>query len=222
MPRAHRKSDDIYNARRRAKRALEKATNIFRENSKSSKAEKFIKQIQSLESIINNSYIDKQTNKYKYSISNLNKKIESKLSKINTFKFYRNTNEQNDRLSKMQEEKFNQHGNMSRWEQSKFYRFYQSIWENNSPEDRNNAIVDYLRDNKVTLKNGDYIENLQDAFKYFEEQNESEIERRKRANKLSRMSKKMWTTDDLNFMIEYESEKVSAPPAKLSHFEAYA
>jgi G3E family GTPase len=225
MARAKRASDEQYNARRRAKRALARISKSGK-NLNKKEYSKVAKQVEALNNLINNSYFSKKLQGYQANHKEISK-VESKLESTNFYKSIININRkryrepkeltqaQNNRLSNMQEEHFHRNGEMSRWEQSQFYSYTQFIWEGTSASQRNNAIIDYLNDHGAMVKeHGREVEvtNLKYAFDFVKAQHKEEWEMKRKANKLRRIKRSFWTEEDANFMNEVEQIPTSPLP----------
>jgi uncharacterized protein YPO0396 len=225
MARSKRASDEQYNARRRAKRALARIGKSGIDLNKKEYS-KVAKQVQALNNFINKSYFSKKLQSYQASHKEI-AKAERKLESTNFYKSIISTNrrrprepkeltqQQNNRLSAMQEAHFHRNGEMSRWEQAQFYSYTQFIWEGTSPSQRNNAIIDYLNDHGATVKeHGREVEvtNLKYAFDFVKSMHAEEWAMKRKSNKLRRMKKSYWTEEDEIFMNEVEQIPVSPLP----------
>ena len=216
MPRPKRKSDEQYNARRRARRAIERAKNNVA-SKQINNSESIYKEINRLQNLVDKSYYSRDTKKYNYNFANINKQVAKITPNINKLIHSNNTYAENNRITKMQQNYFRTSGAMHKWEGARFYRYTQSIWEGQSPDQRDNIIVDYLSNHEAKLNNGMIVSNLADAFQFIKEKYSEEWARKQRSNKLARTNREYWSDEDEEFMSEYEEESISPPPGSFSN-----
>ena len=222
MSRPKTKADEQYNARRRMKRAIQRY-NTMAKTFNDKQYAKISSQVEKLQNAIEHSYYVKSLQGYEkeYKASALNKQIKTLNSVLKTHsKELRATTlrkeltqAQNNRLSDMQRKHFTQKGQMVRWEQSQFYSRTQFIWQGTSPEQRNNAIVDYLESHgAMVMENGKQVPvtNLKYAFDFVKQKHAEDWENKHKSNKLNRQGKGHWSDEDETFMQEQE-EEVNSP-----------
>ena len=174
MARNRKPSDDVWNARRKAQRLLNKLEKKTQNNVVSEiELKEYQKKVSELQSQIKNFKYDRKTKQYPTSITAFKQAVTTKIkSTFVDYMEYRNTNKRNDQITKMQETKFRSKDDFTRWGAHVFYRYTQNLWddEHTTPENRNNKIVDEMKNNNVMLSNGNLVENLSDAYKYVQEQ----------------------------------------------------
>lgn len=218
MSRPKTKADEQYNARRRMKRAVQRY-NTMAQTFNDKQYAKIAPQVEALKTAISKSYYVKALQGYEkeYKASALNKQVKALNSVLKTHsKEFRAstlrkelTQAQNNRLSDMQKKHFTQKGQMVRWEQAQFYSRTQFIWQGSSPEQRNNAIVDYLESHgAMVTENGKEVPvtNLKYAFDFVKQKHAEDWERKHKSNKLQRQGKGHWSDEDEEFMQEQEEE----------------
>ena len=144
QPRAKRKSDEIYNARRRAKRALEKAKQ--RANAATEAGQRYIS---SLQTAINASYAETKGAKrgqYKFAPTQLEKTLTTIASVATQPEQKQRAKRKNEifkrdlRLSAKEAEG----AKYSKAEVKLFYTATRGFWEGKPPKERNRAILEGL------------------------------------------------------------------------------
>ena len=226
MARARKASDDVWNAKRKAQRLLNRLQKKTQSNlSTEAEIKEYQEKVSEIQGQIKNVKYNRKTKQYPTSISSFKQAINAKVK--NTFVDYigqRNTTKRNDQITKMQEAKFRSKDNMMQWSAHVFYRYTQELWEGQDAGNRNNAIVDTMKNNNAMLYNGNLVENLSDAFKYVQERMSSEFKERERYYSLLEQNTDDWSEADEKFMNEMfnrEQEDVkyeTFAPASISSF----
>lgn len=215
--RATQPSYDIYNERRRLKRAEARLQKAIKTQS-GAERNATQKQIDILQRNIRESYQDKKTKTYKKTAVQLRQVSENLREKSFA---------ENERLTKMQENYFKsasltpdqREANVSRTAQQRlarkeadfFYSKTQVLWERGDVERRNENIVAAL-EGKV-LQSGAKVQNLSDAVQWVKEQFPEEYPTLKDAKSTVKD-----TLNDMEFQGESEEESTSPPPISRSQF----
>lgn len=210
-------SYDIYNERRRLKRAEAKLQKAIKTQSGAERTATQ-KQIDILQRNIRESYQDKQTKTYKKNATQLRQISENLREKSFS---------ENERLTRMQKNYFNSASlteeqresriprtseqQLAREEANFFYRKTQVLWERGSVERRDENIVAAL--NGQVLESGAKVQNLQDAVQFIKEKFAEEYPTLKDAK-----SKVSDTLKDKEFQGESEEESTSPPPISRAEF----
>lgn len=174
-------------ARNKARRALTRLEKQVEQQKGGTKAETK-QQIRELRETINNSFYNRETKSYMISTDKLSNIATSSRERVEQFERYLHTDSDlvNQRKTRQMEAYFRsaslseaqrQSGErktpeqrLARAQQEFFYRMTQTIWQGNTtPDDRNNYIVDVLRNSNVRLESGRKVQNLTDAVQYIQE-----------------------------------------------------
>ena len=181
MPRAHKHSDDVYNARRRAKRALERLNKQIGSATGELKKE-LQQQITSLKQTIEGSRYDRKNKRYNVDYKEVDRRTEAvrgfivevkrharELSKAENRRknemlksFWRNA--KRTEAQKATNAPRTPEQRLARAEQSFVYKMTLPLWQGGDVELRDENILAAL--SKIKLPNGRHISNMQDVADY--------------------------------------------------------
>lgn len=144
MARAKRKSDEVYNARRRAARALAKLERQAAQGEFKTEGQKraAFSLAQQLENAISKSYANRSTRKYSKDISTTVSNLRSTANVIQSDRTQGATYRQNKIFERNLNNATMKDGfsSISKAEAKVFYRLTQNIWQGKPPEMRNDLI----------------------------------------------------------------------------------
>lgn len=144
MARAKRKSDEVYNARRRAARALAKLERQAAQGAFKTEGQKraVYSLAQQLETAISKSYVNRQTRQYSKDIASTVSNLRSTASVIQSDRMQGATYRQNKIFERNLNNATMKDGfsSISKAEAKVFYRLTQNIWQGKPPEMRNEFI----------------------------------------------------------------------------------
>lgn len=184
MPRARKHSDDVYNARRRAKRALDRLNKQIGSATGELKKE-LQQQVTSLKQTIEGSRYDRKNKRYNVDYRVVDRRTEAIRDFIVKDKRQARelTAKENERLNAMMREYWasakrteaqkatnaprTPEQRLARAEQSFVYKMTLPLWQGGDVELRNENIIAAL--SKIKLKNGRHISNMQDVANYLKQ-----------------------------------------------------
>ena len=184
MPRARKHSDDVYNARRRAKRALERLNKQIGSATGELKKE-LQQQVTSLKQTIESSRYDRKNKRYNVDYRVVDRRTEAVRDFIVKDKRQARelTAKENERLNAMMRSYWasakrteaqkatnaprTPEQRLARAEQSFVYKMTLPLWQGGDVELRNENIIAAL--SKIKLKNGRHISNMQDVADYLKQ-----------------------------------------------------
>lgn len=184
MPRARKHSDDVYNARRRAKRALDRLNKQIGSATGELKKE-LQQQVTSLKQTIEGSRYDKKNKRYNVDYRVVDRRTEAVRDFIAKDKRQARelTAKENERLNAMMRSYWasakrteaqkatnaprTPEQRLARAEQSFVYKMTLPLWQGGDVELRNENIIAAL--SKIKLKNGRHISNMQDVADYLKQ-----------------------------------------------------
>lgn len=225
----NKESDERYNARRRAKRALTRLEKQVANQFGKAKQET-TRYINQLRKAIKDSYIDKKSGQYKQTVEQFENKT------LNGRQFEKKIAEQNRRLSEAENKRRTEmvknyfrsaaltegqrladsgrtpEQQLARTIQTQFYKDTRVLWQGGSPELRNENIVAGLQQYGATLSNGKKVENLQDALDLMMQMNPDNYPT------MDKILKGEWDTEEDDFSGEVEEEAPSPPPVSRKAF----
>lgn len=184
MPRARKHSDDVYNARRRAKRALDRLNKQIGSATGELKKE-LQQQVTSLKQTIEGSRYDRKNKRYNVDYRVVDRRTEAVRDFIVKDKRQARelTAKENERLNAMMRAYWasakrteaqkatnaprTPEQRLARAEQSFVYKMTLPLWQGGDVELRNDNIIAAL--SKIKLKNGRHISNMQDVADYLKQ-----------------------------------------------------
>ena len=184
MPRARKHSDDVYNARRRAKRALDRLNKQIGSATGELKKE-LQQQVTSLKQTIESSRYDRKNKRYNVDYRVVDRRTEAVRDFIVKDKRQARelTAKENERLNAMMRSYWasakrteaqkatnaprTPEQRLARAEQSFVYKMTLPLWQGGDVELRNENIIAAL--SKIKLKNGRHISNMQDVADYLKQ-----------------------------------------------------
>lgn len=184
MPRAHKHSDDVYNARRRAKRALERLNKQIGSATGELKKE-LQQQVISLKQTIEGSRYDKKNKRYNVDYKEVDRRTEAVRDFIVKDKRQARelTAKENERLNAMMRAYWasakrteaqkatnaprTPEQRLARAEQSFVYKMTLPLWQGGDVELRDENILAAL--SNIELPNGRHISNMQDVADYLKQ-----------------------------------------------------
>lgn len=225
----NKQSDERYNARRRAKRALTRLEKQVANQFGKAKQET-IRYINQLSKAIKDSYIDKKSKQYKETVTQFENKT------LSGRQFAKKVAEQNKRLTAAENKRRTEmvknyfksaaltegqrledsgrtpEQKLARAIQTQFYKDTRVLWQGGSPELRNENIIAGLQHYNAKLSNGKTVENLQDALDLMKELNPDNYPT------METILKGEWDTEDDEFANDIEEEAPSPPPVSRKAF----